>query len=129
RRTDGGTFSPLLQKIDEPAVRAVFTSLVAENSRLHGQVNQLKRITTVEIDRRASATLVAAPGPMDALPIAHVLTYSQLEALRAAISAETFSVNNWTENPDGSVTNSAGRVIYDPGYVTGLRTLLKGDEQ
>lgn len=117
----------VLDKIPDPAVRAVMGAVLAENRKLRGEVNLLKANTEVVIDRRT----VSASQPKDTiqiLPASAGLTDSEKEALRHAISDKLMQDEGWTQDDHGRVLNARGRAIHKVGYVTAIRKIIGGAE-
>lgn len=114
----------VLDKIPDPAVRAVMGAVLAENKKLRGEVNLLKANTEVVIDQR---TTVASPPKetIQILPVSTGLTDSEKEALRHAISDILMQDEGWTPDDHGRIRNAKGRVIYKVGYVTAIRKIIK----
>ncbi len=116
----------LLDKIPDPAVRAVFGTVLAENTKLKGQVNLLKRQSEVVIDQR-SATWQPQQLPqqtVDVLPPFIDLTDSEIEALTHAISDKLMKTEGWKVEANGRVKNVSGRTLYRAGYITAIKKIL-----
>lgn len=110
----------VLSKIDDPAVRAVMGSILAENTKLKGQLNVLKHHAEVIIDKRpqqSSQTIEVFP------PSANLID-SEYEALTHAISDALIKNEGWTVETNGQVKNAKGRVLYKPGYATAIKKVL-----
>ncbi|SDO40242.1 hypothetical protein SAMN05216303_1011329 [Rhodoferax sp. OV413] len=113
----------VLDKIPDPAVRAVMGAVLAENRKLRGEVNLLKANTEVVIDQR----ITSASQPRDTiqiLPASTGLTDSESEALRHSISDKLMQDEGWTQDDHGRVLNAKGRVIYKIGYVTAIQKIV-----
>ncbi len=113
----------VLDKIPDPAVRAVMGAVLAENRKLRGEVNLLKANTEVVIDQRT----VTASQPRDAiqiLPASIGLTDSEKDTLRHAISDQLMRDEGWTQDDHGRVLNAKGRAIHKVGYVTAIRKIV-----
>lgn len=114
----------VLDKIPDPAVRAVMGAVLAENKKLRGEVNLLKANTEVVIDQRT----VSACQPKDTfqiLPASTGLTDSEKEALRHAISDNFMQDEGWVQDDHGRILNAKGRVIFKVGYVTAIRKIVE----
>lgn len=118
-------FYAILDKIPDPAVRAVVGTVLAENRKLKGEVNLLKRNVGVVIDQRpmqyASA---AAQQALQILPAFHGLTESEKAALQHALSDKLLQDEGWKVDESGRILNDRGRALFKPGFVTGLRKVL-----
>ncbi len=113
----------VLQKIEDPAVRAVMGSVLAENTKLKGQVNILKQQVEVIVDKRPVAPPQASQ-TIEVLQPSPELTHSEIEALTHAISDILMENEGWTVDNNGRVRNAKGRVLYKPGYVTAIKKIL-----
>ena len=115
-----------LARIDDPAIRALVQGALIERDRLQAEVNLLKSVTNLQLDR--SPTLQgpapAAP-PLLPPPAAHPeLTASEREALEGAVSPEFLSDQGWTEGRSGEIRNDKGRRLFEPGYTRAIRKVL-----
>lgn len=113
----------VLDKIADPAVRAVMGAVLAENKKLRGEVNLLKANTEVVIDQR-TITTSQSRDTIQILPAFTGLTDSEKEALQHAISDKLMQDEGWTQDDHGRVLNAKGRAIYKVGYVTAIRKIV-----
>ena len=118
----------VLMKIEDPAVRAVMGSVLAENTKLKGQVNLLKRQVEMIVDKRP-IELQRTSRPVEVLQPSTGLTHSEIEALTNAVSASLMESEGWTVDGNGRVKNAKGRVLYKPGYVTAIKKVLAVEEK
>jgi hypothetical protein len=80
-----------LMRIEDPAIRSIMQSIIAERDKLKAQLNVLKANAQVTVDRRPlGSTVAAASGsqPVTVLAMAAQFTPSELEALQKAVSAD-----------------------------------------
>ncbi|MDP1688171.1 gamma-mobile-trio protein GmtX [Hydrogenophaga sp.] len=115
----------VLDKIPDPAVRAVMGAQLAENKRLRGEVNLLKANANLVIDRRASTQATATGEPVEILPPARALTKTEIEALTHAISEAHMLDEGWTVDGHGRVLNAKGRTLFKVGYLTAIQKILR----
>lgn len=108
----------IMDSIQDPVLRAVVGSLIAERNRYRDQLNTLKANADLFIDK----TLV--PNPDSGTEPS--LTPMELEALEHATSAEFFEDMQWIVMPTGQVKTKAGTEVYKRGYQTGIQRLLSG---
>jgi hypothetical protein len=115
-----------LARIDDPAIRALMQGALIERDRLQAEVNLLKSVTHLKLDRSP-----ALPGPAPvAVPFLPPsapnpdLTASEREALQRAVSPEFLSDQGWTEGRSGEVRNDKGRRLFEPGYARAIRKVL-----
>ncbi len=114
----------VLDKIPDPAVRAVMGAVLAENKKLRGEVNLLKASTEVVIDKTTKP-----PSPpketIQILPASTGLTDSEKEALKHAISDRQMQEEGWSQDSHGRVLNAKGRPIFKVGFVTAIRKIVQ----
>ena len=108
----------ILDSIEDPVIRAVIGSLIAERNKYRDQLNVLKANADIVIDRR-KAEFVAS----NTLPS---LSPLEVEAFRTAISDDFMTEMKWVVMPTGQVKSIDGVEIYKRGYVNGLLKLLAG---
>jgi hypothetical protein len=117
----------LLRRINDPALRSLLGSIVAERNRLRGEVNLLRANANVVIDRRTlpgHAHVMPEGQVMQVLPALAHLTDSEISALTKAISPAFLIQEGWQEGPDGQIVNAKGRAVFDIGFANGIRKLL-----
>ncbi len=113
----------VLDKIADPAVRAVMGAVLADNKKLRGEVNLLKANTEVVIDQRQMTTN-QSKGTIQILPAFTCLTDSETEALKHSISEKLMADEGWTQDDHGRVLNTKGRAIQKVGYVSAIRKIV-----
>lgn len=106
-----------INRIEDPAIRALVQKVVVERNKLKAQINTLKCTTTIVVDRRPKTGARSSMSSSE-------FTDSERKALAKAISKEFLSGNSWREVEFGEVVNSHGRTIFDPGFATAIRKLL-----
>lgn len=113
----------VLDKIADPAVRAVMGAVLAENKKLRGEVNLLKANTEVVIDQRQ---MTASPSrdTIQILPAFTGLTESEKDALKHAVSEKLMTDEGWTLDDHGRILNAKGRAIQKVGYVTAVLKII-----
>ncbi|NWC83520.1 alpha/beta hydrolase [Pseudomonas putida] len=118
-----------LMRIEDPAIRSIMQSIIAERDKLKSQLNILKARTQVTVDRRPlGATFATAPGmqPLAVLALASKLTPSEHEALLKAISPEHLEKCGLREGSHGEIVNERGRLLFDVGFARAIRKILEG---
>lgn len=118
-----------LMRIEDPAIRSIMQSIIAERDKLKSQLNTLKANTQVTVDRRPlGATIATAPGmqPVAVLALAAQLTPSEHEALLKAISPEYLEKCGLREGSHGEIVNARGRTLFDVGFTRAIRKVLEG---
>lgn len=115
-----------LARIDDPAIRALVQGALIERDRLRAEVNLLKSVTHLKLDRSPLLPSPLPPAPPLLSPTAAnlALTVSEREALEGAVSPEFLSDQGWTEGRSGEVLNDKGRRLFEPGYTRAIRKVL-----
>lgn len=118
--------STVLQKIEDPAVRAVMGAVIAQNKKLVGEVNLLKSNSNVVIDQRRFVSAVHIEDEICApVPSLNAFTESEVYALRHAISKELLEQEGWSIDGAGRILNSRGRVVFKPGFATAIAKIVE----
>lgn len=107
----------ILESIDDPVIRAVVGSLIAERNKYRDQLNVLKANADIVIDRTSQSEPQVAAASNQLTPI-------EVEAMRAAVSEEFMSNQRWIVMPTGQVKDEDGIEVYKRGYVNGLLKLI-----
>ncbi|WP_217529201.1 gamma-mobile-trio protein GmtX [Vibrio metschnikovii] len=121
------TDNKLLERIPDPAVRALFGQIIAERNRYRKEVNLLKQHANITIDKRPVRQFDTTAEPsVEVLPsLSGVLTESEKKALAYAISDECMEKNDWQTTQAGQVKDMEyNSEVFPRGFVTGLRKLL-----
>lgn len=124
RKVTKNPFYAVLDKIPDPAVRAVMGAVLAENKKLRGEVNLLKANTEVVIDRTTKAAS-QSQDPIQILPASTGLTDDEKDALRHAISDSLMQDEGWSQDDHGRILNGKGRALYRVGYVNAIRKIVE----
>ena len=117
----------LLERIPDPAVRALFGQIIAERNRYRKEVNLLKQHANITIDKRPVRQFDASAEPsIEVLPsLSGVLTESEKKALVYAISDECMEKNDWQYTQAGQVKcMEYNNEVFPRGFVAGLRKLM-----
>lgn len=113
----------VLDKIPDPAIRAVMGAVLAENRKLRGEVNLLKASTEVVIDLTTKNTNHLQE-TIQILPTPLALTDSEEAALRHAISDQLMQDEGWKADEHGRVLTVNGRPIFKVGFVSAIRKVI-----
>lgn len=120
--------TPFLARIEDPALRALAHAALIERDKLRAEVNLLKSVTVLNLDRSP-----VLPGPLNqsrsGVPVAGgsasaALTSSEREALERAISPMFLNDQGWSEGPNGEILNDRGRRIFEAGFTRAIRKVL-----
>lgn len=124
RKVSENPIYAVLDKIPDPAVRAVMGAVLAENKRLRGEVNLLKAHTEVVIDLTAKKVNY----PQDTIQMLSAslgLTNSEQVALRHAISNQLLQDEGWKTDEHGRILTSNGRPIFKVGFVSAIKKIIE----
>lgn len=116
-----------LSRIEDPAVRALVQGIVIERDRFEGEVNLLKSLSSLTINKApvlAATAVASAPSSLAAQGLGLVLTESERSALARAISPAFLDEEGWVEAKNGAVKKENGRTIFDPGFTKAIRKVL-----
>ena len=128
RQREIPTDRQLLERLSDPALRAVFGQIISERDRLKREVKLLKQNAEIVIDKRPVRPLASsADAPVQVLPaLSGILTEMEAQALRYAISDECFEKMGWQSTKAGQVKCEEYRSeVYPRGYVNGIRKVLE----
>lgn len=117
----------LLERIPDPAIRALFGQIIAERNRYRNEVNLLKQHANIVIDRRPGLQFdgTSEPAMQVLTSLSGILTASEKKALEYSISDECMDKNNWQITQAGQVKDMEyNSEVFPRGFVTGLRKLL-----
>ena len=117
----------LLERIPDPAVRALFGQIIAERNRYRKEVNLLKQHANITIDKRPVREFDMSAEPSVELlsSLSGILSESEKKALAYAISDECMERHDWQYTQAGQVKDNEYKTeIFPRGFVTGLRKLL-----
>jgi ribosomal protein L28 len=117
----------LLERIPDPAVRALFGQIIAERNRYRKEVNLLKQHANITIDKRPVRQFdTSTESSIEVVPsLSGVLNESEKKALVYAISDECMENNDWQYTQAGQVKDMEyNNEVFPRGFMTGLRKLL-----
>lgn len=107
-----------LMRIEDPAIRSIMQSIIAERDNLKAQLNLLKSKTQVIVDRRPGGAKIAVLSP------SAELTDSEREALRKAVSPDYLEDRGMHEGDGGEILNKNGRIVFEVRFAHAVRKLL-----
>lgn len=115
-----------VESLPDPAVRAMFRQVVAENKLYKTQNDQLRSAFKELSVRRPAETTGAPqqPATQDAAMPAQPLTAREKELLKRNLSPERFEENGWKLMEGGGVVDDAGVVVLSPGFLEVMAKLL-----
>jgi hypothetical protein len=127
RRVSENPYMALIEKIEDPAVRSIMVSLLAENQKMRRQINLLKTNADVVIDMRPPK-ITSQKEPILILPASTGLTDTEKEALRHAVSEKLLKDEGWSYDQRGRIINDKGRQLFKVGFATAIRKILGEDQ-
>ncbi|WP_438299688.1 gamma-mobile-trio protein GmtX [Pseudomonas sp. NMS19W] len=116
-----------LMRIEDPAIRSIMQTIIAERDKLKAQLNTLKGNTQVTVDRRPHAMTIKTASKLQLdteLALSAHLTPSEREALKKAASPDFLEERGLREGSHGEVVNFYGRTIFDVGFLRAIRKVL-----
>ncbi len=122
RQVSENPYSALIDKIENPALRAMMAGILAENRKMRREINLLKAEENRMIDMRTSPS--SSRESIQILPASNGLYPSEIEALRHAVSEKTRKDEGWSFDPEGRVLSEAGRVVFKAGYVSAIQKVI-----
>lgn len=124
RQVSQNPYEALIDRIEQPEIRSIMASVLAENRKLRAQNNLLKSQEHRVIDMRPQ-TQTPVRDPIQVLPAAKgLLSDWEVEALTRAVSQAFLGQEGWSEGANGCVLNASGRKIYAEGYMSGIRKII-----
>ena len=117
----------LLERLADPALRALFGQIIAERNRYRKELNLLKQHANIVIDKRPIRHLVPTPESVKVLPaLTGLLTPIEIKALAYAISDECMEKQDWQYTKAGQIKSEEyGQEIFPRGFVNGIQKILK----
>jgi hypothetical protein len=114
----------ILEKIPDPAVRAVVGIVLAENKKLKGEVQLLKRNSGIIIDLRPVEFVPMKDSEVQVLPALTGLTASEIEALKFSVCEKFLQNEGWNSVASGRILNDKGRVLFKTGFLSAFKKML-----
>lgn len=111
-------------EITDSRIRWLVLDLIAEKSRLIGQLQLAKEHAGINIDLRpAAANGNMADSSQQSLP-QHDLHKQERAALSHAIDPTELSKKGWTTDERGKIKDEDGNLIFKAGFVTAIGKIL-----
>lgn len=117
----------LLQRLDDPALRAVFGQIIAERNKLKRENHILKNNAEINIDIRPNQVIHAEQvhQGVAVLPALNgLLLPSEIEALEDAINEQKIIQRGWTVSKYGAVKDEHERPLFKNGFVIAIKKVL-----
>ncbi len=111
----------LLKRLDDPAMRAVFGQIIAENKKLKVENRILKQKAEVIVDIRSSQV----KPEVEVIPSWRgLLIQADIEALQDAINEDKMLQRGWIVSKYGAVKDEYERPIFKNGFVLAIQKIL-----
>ncbi|WP_435336752.1 gamma-mobile-trio protein GmtX [Acinetobacter sp. LH3_13] len=117
----------LLQRLDDPALRAVFGQIIAERNKLKRENHILKNNAEINIDIRPNQVIHAEQvhqGVVVLPALNGLLLPSEIEALEDAINEQKIIQRGWTVSKYGAVKDEHERPLFKNGFVIAIKKVL-----
>lgn len=127
RKVSDNPIYDVLDKIPDPAVRAVMGAVLAKCKKLQGENNLLKANANTVIDMRQTNVTTNVTPPrheIQILPASTGLTEPEMDALKYAVSEKLMTDEGWKQDDDGRILTAKGSPIQKIGYVTAIRKII-----
>ena len=126
-RTELPTEHLYLLKIEDHALRSIMQSVIAQRDKLKQQLDIVKSQIRIQVDQRPAGTAVAInESPQFGMEHMPILTDSERNALKKAISLGFMEDQGWVIGSDGEVYADSGAVVFEPGFVTAIKKITDG---
>ncbi|WP_052370858.1 gamma-mobile-trio protein GmtX [Chromobacterium haemolyticum] len=115
-----------VEALPDPAVRAIFRQVVAENKLYKSQNDQLRSAFKKLSVRRPANVQLEQPvegAVQNQVTENSVLTQGERDLLRKNIAPSRFEENGWTILGNGGVLDSDGVMVLSPGFVAVVNRL------
>lgn len=117
----------LLKRLDDPAMRAVFGQIIAENKKLKAENRILKQNTEVKVDMRPNRIVQVEKvlQQVEVLPsLDGILVSSEIDALKDAINENNILNRGWIVSRLGAVKDENSRPLFKPGFISAIQKVL-----
>lgn len=112
-----------LMKIPDPAVRQLVQLQEAELNKMRGEVQSLRKLQQ-PITLYTGTAAPQEKGQQDVIMSASLLTPTERASLSQAFDANYLSSKGLAVGDRGRIMSADGRVIFERGFVDGLRKLI-----
>jgi hypothetical protein len=106
--------------IKEPHIKWLVLDLIADNSRLRGQLQLAKQHSNIHIDMRSETNKVQSQQHLNT----QILLPDEREALSHAIDEQEIIAKKWTIGELGEVFDANGEEVFQIGFVDAIQKIL-----
>jgi len=111
-----------VESLPDPAVRAMFRQIVAENKLYKSENDELRSaFKSISVRRPVD---VAKPSSTTQVVTVPELTAMERDLLKRNLSPERFEENGWRNSNDGGVVDDMGVTILSPGFMETVAKLF-----
>ncbi|UZE95437.1 gamma-mobile-trio protein GmtX [Alkalimarinus alittae] len=112
----------LLRRIEDPALRAIVGTIIAERNRFMAENRLLKAQCNITIDCRSEEISTVSDKARN--PLESLLSVTEIEALRYAASPKLLEDNGWTTSKTGRLKDGNGKTIMKVGFTSAIAKLV-----
>jgi len=114
----------LLERLEDPALRGIFGSIITERNKLKNENNLLKKDIEVVIDRRPVAKNTSADNTI-VKTISSTINELEYEALKYSISNDCMEEHGWEIVEHGRVIDKEyNKDVFPRGFVNAIQKIL-----
>lgn len=106
--------------IKEPHIKSLVLDLIADNTRLRGQLQLAKEQSNIHIDMRSETNKTPSQQHLKT----QVLLADEREALSHAIDEQEILAKKWTIGELGEVFDANGEEVFQIGFVEAIQKVL-----
>lgn len=115
----------LLQRLDDPALRAIFGQIIAQKKRLESENRILKNQAEVIVDMRPNKQ-PAQSNNVEIMPsMIGLLLDTELDALKDAVDENSLARKGLTKTSTGAIKDSDGQTLFKVGFANAIKKLLE----
>lgn len=115
----------LLQRLDDPALRAIFGQIIAQKKRLEAENRILKNKAEVIVDMRPNKQSIQA-NTVEVMPsMIGLLLDTELDALKDATDEDSLARKGLRKTSTGAIKDSDGRILFKIGFANAIEKLLQ----
>ena len=114
----------LLQRLDDPALRAIFGQIIAQKKRLEAENRILKNQAEVIVDMRPNKQSIQTNAVEVIPPLTGLLLETELDALKDAINEDTLARKGLTKTPTGAIKDENGQTLFKVGFANAIEKIL-----
>lgn len=115
----------LLQRLDDPALRAIFGQIIAQKKRLEAENRILKNQAEVIVDMRPNKQSVQF-NAVEVIPsLTGLFLETEVDALKDAIDEDSLARKGLIKTSTGAIKDTDGHTLFKVGFAKAIQKLLK----